>query len=163
MLENYNPGEILKIAVEVEKNGKDLYALLELKSQDPQARQIWAYLKQQEEAHQKIFQEMLSRQKDYLIVEFSPGEHGSYLRAIASEYVFTQDLIKKHMREEFSSDIEAVNFGISIEKISILTYSALRDYIKKDKLSVLDKIIDEEKSHLAKLKGLKRTIEYTGI
>jgi len=163
MLENYNPGEILKIAVEVERNGKDLYALLELKSQDSQARQIWAYLKQQEEVHQRTFQEMLSHQKNYLIVEFSPGEHESYLRAIASEYVFTQDLIKKHIKAEFSSDIEAVNFGISVEKISILTYSALREYIKKDRLAVLDKIIDEEKNHLAKLKGLKRTIEHTGI
>jgi len=163
MLEKYNPGEILKIAVEVEKNGKELYALLEVKSRDPQASSLWAYLKQQEEIHQQTFQEILSNQKDYLVVEFSAGEHEPYLKAIASEYIFTQDLIKEYISQEFKSDSEAIDFGISVEKISILTYAALREYINKDKQPVLDKIIDEEKNHLAKLKSLKRTIDYTGI
>ena len=163
MLEKYSPGEILKIAVEVEKNGKELYAFLELKSRDPEISKLWAYLKQQEEVHQKIFQEMFSNQKDYLIAEFSPGEHEAYLKSIASEYIFTQDRIKKHIDQGFKSDSEAVNFGISVEKISILTYVALREYINKNKQLVLDKVIDEEKTHLAKLKSLRRTIDHIGI
>jgi len=158
MSQNYSPGEVLKIAVEVEENGKVLYGVLELESRSEQMKEIWAYLKDQEEIHRKVFQDMLDRQKDYIVAEFSPGENQAYLRAIASEYIFTQDLIRKHISKRFESDLEAVEFGISVEKISILTYVALREYIKKDKQVVLDKIIAEEKNHLARLKSLKRAI-----
>lgn len=158
MTQNYSPGEILKIAVSVEENGKVLYGVLELESSSEQMRETWAYLKEQEEIHRKVFQEMLERQKDYIVVEFSPGENQAYLKAIASEYIFTQDLIRKHISKRFESDLEAIEFGISVEKISILTYAALREYMKKDKQAVLDKIIAEEKSHLARLKVLKRDI-----
>ncbi len=157
MSKDYSPGEILKIAVEVEKNGKDLYEALERESQTENIRQLWAYLKEQEEIHRKVFQDMLDSQKDYLVVEFSAGEHQAYLGAIASEYIFTQDLIKKYIRKRFQNDIEAIDFGISVEKISILTYTALKEYIKKDKKGVLDKVIVQEKTHLVKLKTLKRT------
>ena len=94
-MQQYSPGEILKIAVEVEKNGKKLYEALALESQNKKLKELWLYLKEQEESHQKVFQEMLDNQKDYIVFEFSPGEHQAYLGAIASEYIFTQDLIKK--------------------------------------------------------------------
>lgn len=156
MAQQYDPGEILKIAVEVEKNGKDLYEVLALESQDEKIKEIWSYLKKQEELHQKVFQEMLDNQKDYLVFEFSPGEHQAYLGAVASEYIFTQDLIKKFINRRFENDNQAIDFGISVEKISILTYTTLRDYIKRDKRVVLDKIIKEEKNHLVQLESLKR-------
>lgn len=161
MNQEYNLGEILKIAVEVEKNGKDLYGVLALESQNEQIEKIWLYLKQQEAEHEKFFQSMLDAQSDYLISEFSSGDHQAYIRAIASEYIFTEDLIKKHIKKKFESDIEAIEFGISIEKISILTYSGLREYIKKDKQPALDKVIQEEKKHLTQLKQLRRSVSQT--
>ncbi|MCF7908470.1 MAG: hypothetical protein K9L86_06340 [Candidatus Omnitrophica bacterium] len=158
MLQQYSPGEILKIAVEVEKNGKDLYEALASESQDEKTEQLWSYLKEQEEIHRELFQKMLDNQKDYLIFEFSPGEHQAYLGAIASEYIFTQGLIKKFISQRFENSNQAIDFGISVEKISILTYTALREYIKKDKLAVLDKIIKEEEKHLVQLKNLKHIL-----
>ena len=155
MENNFSPQEILNIAIKVEENGKTLYGSLEKKAKHDDLKALWRYLKEQEEIHRKVFQEMLDNAGDYLVYEVNPGEYQAYLRAIASEYIFTQELVEKKIKEGFSSDIEALNFGIGIEKESILTYSALREYITIDKQSVLDKVIDEEKWHLAKLSALR--------
>ncbi|MBP7087870.1 MAG: ferritin family protein [Candidatus Omnitrophica bacterium] len=155
MSKDFSPQEILKIAIRVEENGKNLYQSLEDKAKKDELKALWRYLKEQEKIHRQTFQEMLDNIKDYVIYEFNPGEYQAYLRAIASEYIFTQELVERKIKEGFGSDSEALKFGIFIEKESILTYTALKEYITTDKQSVLDKIIDEEKWHLVKLSVLK--------
>ena len=155
----FSPQEILRIAIKVEENGKKLYEALEKKAGNVIMRDAWAYLKDQEELHRKTFQAMLDNVGDYIVYEFSPGEYDAYIKAIAAGYIFTQELIVKKTEEGFKSDLEAIDFGIYIEKESILTYSALRGYILTEKHPVLDKVIDEEKNHLVKLTILKDKIK----
>ncbi|MFA5008078.1 MAG: ferritin family protein [Candidatus Omnitrophota bacterium] len=155
----FSPQEILRIAIKVEENGKKLYEALEKKTSDNNAREVWAYLKDQEELHRKTFQNMLDNIGDYIVYEFSPGEYEAYIRAIAGGYVFTEELMEKKAKEGFKSDLEAIDFGIYVEKESILTYSALREYVLVEKQLVLDKVIDEEKNHLVKLTILKDKVK----
>ena len=155
----FSPQEILRIAVKVEEQGKKLYQILEEKAGSEQLKNLWHYLGEQEEVHRGIFQGMLERVGDYIIDEFSPGEYQAYLEALASEYVFTPGIIEQKMREVFASDIQAVEFGIYIEKESILIYSALSEYVHTDKQSVLKKVIDEEKRHVAQLISLKKQLK----
>lgn len=154
----FNPQEILKIAVNVDTNGKKLYQSLEDRAGNEKLKATWKYLKEQEETHRQIFQEMLDKIGEYIVHEFSPGEYEAYLRAIASEYIFTQKMIESKINQGFSSDLEAVDFGIQIEKESILTYSALKEYILTARQGVLEKVIDEERRHLANLVFLKDQI-----
>ena len=151
MKEGFNPQEILKIAINIEENGKALYGALEEKTQDVQLKELWGYLKDQEEEHRKTFTNMLDNLGDYIVHEYASGEYDSYMNAIASNYVFTQKLVEKKEKELFESDNDAIDFGIYIEKESILTYQALKDYITFDKQEVISKVIDEEKRHLSRL------------
>ncbi|UCC94542.1 MAG: ferritin family protein [Candidatus Omnitrophota bacterium] len=151
----FNPQEILRIAVQVEENGKNLYGILESKAKDTKLKEMWRYLKEQEELHRKVFQQMLDNVGDYIVYEVSPGEYDAYMRVIASSYILTQELIEKRMSQLFASDAEAIDFGIYIEKESILTYSALKEYVLTAKQPVIDKVIDEEKKHLVQLTLLK--------
>ena len=155
MTERFSPQEILKIAIKVEENGKKLFAALEEKAKNEKVKDVWRYLKEQEEAHCQVFQDMLDNVGDYLVYEFSLGEYEAYIRAIASSYIFTTQLMERKAKEGFSSDQEAIDFGIEIEKESILTYTALRDYVQTSKQEVLDKVINEEKMHLVRLTDLK--------
>ena len=155
MANTFSPQEILKIAVKVEEEGRNLYHILEEKASDEQLKEVWRYLKEQEELHRAVFQEMLDKSGEYIVYEFSPGEYNAYLAAIASSYIFTQELIEKKTKELFTSDLEAIEFGIYVEKESILTYSALGEYLVVDKKPVLDKVIGEEKKHLAQLFSLR--------
>lgn len=151
----FSPQEILRIAIKVEENGNKLYAALETKAKEKKLKDTWGFLKEQEEVHRKTFQEMLDKTGDYIVDEFNPGEYAAYIRAIASEYIFTPQLIADKIDEGFEGDKEAIDFGIKIEKESILTYSALREYIFTEKQPIVEKVIDEEKNHLVKLTLLK--------
>jgi len=159
MKEPFSPQEILKIAVNVEKNGRKLYEILEGRAKDEKTKNIWKYLKEQEETHIQTFEGMLDNIGSYIVYEFNPGEYEAYLRAIASEYIFTLEFIDKKIKEPALSDTEAVDFAVRIEKDSILTYSALREYILTEKQAVLDKVIEEEKKHLADLILLKTQMQ----
>ena len=155
----FNPQEIVNIAINIEENGKKLYEILETKAKDQKLKAVCKYLKEQEEIHLKFFQEMLGNIGDYVIHEFSPGEYEAYLRAIASEYILTQEIIRGKIKEGFHSDLEAIEFGIFVEKESILTYSALRDYVLAGKKEVLDKVINEERKHMTDLIALKNLLK----
>ena len=159
MKKQFSPAELLKVAVNVEEKGQALFENLENQARDLKIKAVWKYLKEQESVHQEVFQEMLDNIGDYVVDDFSPGEYEAYLKAIASEYILTPELIEKKAEENFSNDLEAVHFGIQIEKDSILTYSALREFINSDKQHVLDKVIEEEKGHLVKLTSLKEMLE----
>ncbi len=155
----FSPQEILRIAVKVEERGKKLYETLEKKTAAGKLNDLWKYLKEQEEIHRKTFQGMLDKVGDYIVPELTPGEYGAYIRAIGSSYIFTEELIEKKLKENFASDLEAIDFGLHIEKESILTYSALRQYLMADKWPVLDKVIAEEKEHLVRLMVLRGEIK----
>ncbi|MBN3040738.1 MAG: ferritin family protein [Candidatus Omnitrophica bacterium] len=159
MGKDFNPQEIVKIAIEVENNGEKLYEALENKAADQKVRAVWKYLKEQETAHSKTFKDMLDKTGEYIVQEFNPGEYQAYLRAIADEYIITSDLAKKKASQGFKTDLEAIEFAIHIEKESIITYMALKDYVILSKHPVLDRIIAEEKNHLADLVELKNAIK----
>jgi rubrerythrin len=155
----FSPQEMLRIAVKVEENGVKLYGSFEAKTKDAKIKGVWHYLKEQDDLHRKIFQDMLEKVGDFVVYEFSPGEYEAYMRAIASQYIFVPETIAKKTKEAFKSDLDAVDFGIFIEKESIFTYSALREYIVTTKQPILDKIIDEEKKHLIDLTLLKDSLK----
>ncbi|UCG35743.1 MAG: ferritin family protein [Candidatus Omnitrophota bacterium] len=159
MPEQFHPQEIVKIAIKIEEKGKKLYGSFEEKATDPKLKEMWCYLKDQEEEHRKTFARMLEHISDYIVYEFSPGEYDAYLAGIASEQVFTPELIEEKTKQGFSSDIEAVDFGIRIEKDSIFIYMALRPYVAVDKQEALDKIIQEEKQHYLNLMSVKKSLE----
>ncbi|HIE35867.1 MAG TPA: hypothetical protein EYP89_01350 [Candidatus Omnitrophica bacterium] len=132
--------------------------MLEGKAKDEEVKKVWKFLKEQEEEHRKVFQEMLENVGEYIVYEFSPGEYEAYLKAIASMYIFSPQLIEEKAKTLFNSDLEAVEFGIYIEKDSILVYSAFKEYMMTSKQHILEKVIDEEKNHLVRLVNLKEAI-----
>jgi len=159
MQEKWSPQEILKIAEKVERHGQNLYASLEVKSVDEKIKTVWNYLKEQEITHQQIFSDILASDDNFKIDEFGTGEYDAYMEAIASEYIFTPQLIEEKINTECVSNIEAIDFALGIEKESVLVYTALKDYVKEDKLYILDKIIDEEKRHVVELTRLKQILK----
>ena len=159
MNKNWSPQEILDIALRVEENGEHLYAKLEEKAEDEKLKAVWRFLKEQEIGHQSRFKQMLENSGDYLIQEFGAGEYDAYLEAIAATYIFTPQLIKDKTEKLFVNTREALDFGLQIEKESILVYTALKEYVLSDKKELLDSIIREEKKHVVVLTEFKKTLK----
>jgi rubrerythrin len=159
MQDKWSPQEILEIAEKVERHGQSLYELLESKTEDEKLKKVWIFLKEQEIRHQKVFRDMLADDHSFKVKEFGTGEYDAYIEAIASEYIFTPQVIEDKLNAEFGSDLEAVNFALGMEKESVLVYTALKEYVIEDHRHILDKIIDEEKKHVVELIKLKQILK----
>ncbi len=158
MKNNFNPAEILNISIKVEENGYNLYASLEKSAKDQKLKKVWGYLKGQEEIHRDIFGEMFKKQADYIVYDYNPPDYDNYIRAVSSEYIFIPEIIEKKIQEGFSSDRQAIDFAISIEKESVLVYTVLKEYVKKAKQYIVHNIIEEEKKHVVELVSLKECL-----
>ncbi|MCF7873024.1 MAG: ferritin family protein [Candidatus Omnitrophica bacterium] len=159
MENQFSPQEILKISIKVEEAGAKLYDKLSEQTDNQEVKKVWDYLKEQEIEHKKIFSNILSQAGDYMVYDLNPGEYNNYIRAIASEYIFSPQLIEEKLGQDFKDDLEAVNFGISIEKESILVYSSFKEYMKADKRELIDEVINQEKKHYTDLVNLKKTLK----
>ncbi|MCF7916643.1 MAG: ferritin family protein [Candidatus Omnitrophica bacterium] len=159
MENQFDPQEVLRMSIKVEEAGAKLYSKLSEETDNPEVKKIWDYLKKQEIEHKKIFSQILAKAGDYIVYELNPGEYDNYIRAISSEYIFSSQLIEEKLRQDFKDDLEAVNFGISIEKESILVYTSFKEYMKADKKELIDQVIEQEKKHYTDLVDLKKSLK----
>jgi len=158
MGETLGPREILEIAVHVEEHGEHLYEAFEKKAENETLKLMWCFLKEQEILHRKIFSDMIQEALEKAF-DYGTGEYSDYFNTVSDNYIFTQKLVEQKKHEFFSSDLEAVEFGIYIEKESILTYTALKDYLPIQQQAIVDKVIKEEQDHLVRLSKIRNGLK----
>ena len=148
--------QLAQIAVGIEKNGAAFYDSLAKSAADVTARDIYEHLASKEREHIEIFQNMLNIVGDYQSPETYTEEYDLYLKALVETTVFSDEQVARQMAEKVASQAEAIQIGIGAEKDSILFYSEMRELVRRSDREIMDKIIEEEKSHLRQLSNLKK-------
>lgn len=155
----FSAEETLKIAIEIEKNGREFYEGMLEETEDQEIREVFSDLANQEVKHRETFEEMLGDVE----MEEGPdlnsllygGLEDSYLNALADSKVFTpaNDNIKE-ARSANNRD-ELLSIAISLEKDTILYYYEILQNAKnsEDQDLIMD-VINEEKSHVKRLAAL---------
>ena len=155
----FKASELLKIAVQIEKNGLAFLNEAKNKAKSSTAQEAFDYLAKQELEHERIFTELLEKVGDYQPAESYPGEYAMYLEALAGENIFTADEEVKNIVKKATSDPEAVQIGIGFEKDSIIFYNDMKKFVPVSGQAIVDKIIEEVKKHLVKLFELKKNLK----
>ena len=150
--------EIVEMGIQIENNGKDFYETLTGQSKDGKAKEIFKYLGEEEKKHIATFQKILDAVHKYEPPESYPGEYFAYMKALASEYVFTQKDKGKEIAGKAKSDKEAVRLGIKFEKDSIIFYEGMKKVVPDRQHDVVDTLIAQEKNHFHKLSELKDSL-----
>jgi len=158
MPEQFNPQKILEIAAEVKENSAKLFEALERKTLSAELRNLWGYLKEDSQIHCKVFKEMCADPESYIVYEITSGEYNLYLKEVIPSFHYAQEAIVKKTKGSFERDLEAVEFAIYVVIESTLAYATLKDYILPLKLDLFNKIVGDEKKHLAKLNLAKRKL-----
>ncbi len=148
--------ELIEIAIGIEKNGATFYNSLAGSTKNPEAKGTYKYLADQEKEHAAVFQKMLSLVSEYKPPETYTEDYKRYLKALVDSLVFTDDKVTLEMAKKVKSDAEAIQVGVGAEKDSILFYTEVRELVRPAERKVVKKIIDEEKSHLRLLTGIKK-------
>jgi len=154
----FSGSDIIEIAVEIEKNGYDFYTRLTRQLRDAKAREAFAFMADEEKKHIEDFKNILGAVIKYDPCEAYPQEYFSYLNSIASEYVFTKKDELKERMANIGTDKEAIDFSLGLEKDSILFYEEMKKIVPEKDKALIDSIISQEKGHVEKLWGLRKTL-----
>jgi rubrerythrin len=147
--------EVIEQAVQTEKLGAHFYTEMARKFKEVQEiKKLFETLAGKELLHEKIFSKLKENVQDEGIEGLE--EISQYLRAIVESAFFLGSNKALTTIEDAKTVKDAVNHAINFEKESLLYYLGLRDSIK-DK-ETIDKIINEERSHIVWLRKFKQSI-----
>jgi rubrerythrin len=152
-----NITDILEVAVRIERNGVEFYKKLYDATKSSEAKEVFSFLAAEEEKHVGIFREMLDEIESYSPRLKYPGEYELYLDGIAARAVAVyQEAMDALSAGDF---YQAINIGIDLEMESIVFYAELKERLGTEPTKMLDAVIQEEKSHLSKLEGIRYTMK----
>ncbi|MBN1621721.1 MAG: ferritin family protein [Endomicrobiales bacterium] len=155
MAEEFSVNEVVEMAVQIEKNGRDFYSSAAKNTQNETNRETFKYLAEEEKKHIDAFQKVLSQIENYEPSESYTPEYFSYLKILAGEHVFTKSKNAEAIVKSLKNDIDIIDFAIGIEKDSIIFYYEMKGLILGRKIPALDEVIKQEQEHFAKLTNLK--------
>lgn len=150
--------ELVKIGIQIEKNGRDFYNALAGRLKDSQAAGIFRYLAGEEEKHMAVFQGILDKIDKDEPAESYPGEYVDYMKVLAGESIFTEENKGRELAQKPGTDKEAVNMGIDFEKDSIVFYQGMKKAVPKSDHKIIDDLIGQEQNHLRQLVDLKKKL-----
>ena len=159
---NFSAGELIDIAISIERSGVTFYDIMAKSTDDPMTREVFQRLADMERTHIEVFEGLLDEAEKYRLDKEVSEEYADYLRALTDSAVFTDDLITGEMATQADSDIKALELAIGAEKDSILFYYQMRDMMHRDALPAINRIIAEEKTHLRQLAEIKQKLAAAG-
>lgn len=154
----FSGSEIIDIAIGIENNGAIFYETLAESAKEVAAQSIYKGLASMERAHIRTFEGMRASIREYKPEADLAEEYHRYLKALVDSSVFKDDETVRQIAESVSSDAEAIQVAISAEKDSVLFYSEMRNIVPESQTQMVDRIIEEEKTHLRKLSELKEKL-----
>lgn len=147
--------ELLTFAVKIEEEGMAFYKDMAAKTKNEEAKDLYSGLVQEEADHRKTFQEMLDGASKEVGSGTYSDEYNSYMRALVESTVFKKD---DKQKASISNDSDALEFAIEKEKDSILFYLGMKEYVPEKDRGSVDKVVEEERSHIIKLLNIKEKI-----
>jgi rubrerythrin len=159
----FNSSEIVKFGVQIEKNGRDFYDQAAKTAKSEKAKQIFAFLSNEEQIHIAVFEAILSEMDKNEPAEKYPGEYADYMLALVEENVFTKNKQGYEVARTIRNDKQALELAIGFEKDSILFYYAMKKYVWEGFHKDVDKLIAEEQEHLRKLYDIIKGFSKFGV
>ncbi|MCD6117695.1 ferritin family protein [bacterium] len=152
MTEKLAGSELLQMAVQLEKEGKEFYLAVAESVKNPVAREIFQFLADEEVKHEEIFRSMLSKGEDIMLaLPYDDYEMLLYFKSLVDKKIFPGVSEVKDMRKYINDPAAALRVAISFEKDAILFFSEFKNLVRKDDQNVIDDIIEEERKHIYRI------------
>ncbi|MFA6635630.1 MAG: ferritin family protein [Candidatus Omnitrophota bacterium] len=155
MAKIFSACEIIEMGIQIEKNGKRFYEKLAELAEDEHAEKALRSLAAAEEDHVKVFRDIFKASCAYDPEGAYPEEYFSYMRSLASQYVFTKEGEGEKAASLLKTYSQGIFLGISFEKDSILFYEEMKKFVPASEREKIDILIENEKEHLNVLVRMK--------
>ncbi|PID73845.1 MAG: rubrerythrin [Desulfobacterales bacterium] len=152
----FKAADVALAAMEVEQRGKAFYDHLVEVSEDPRTKELFAYLAEEEVAHENTFREMYDRIKDVAMPAWcNEEEFLNYLRSLIDTHTLFVYGDLEVVKEKVKTREDAMRLAMSFEKDSILFFKEMKDFVPESEKKHVEECIEEERSHLRKLTGMR--------
>jgi rubrerythrin len=148
--------DILEVAIRIERQGIEFYNKLHDTVDSTDAKETFSYLAAEEEKHIGWFREILSKVAEDKPKYKYPGEYELFLEGAAN---YALNFFQKGKTASAAKNTsESIEIGIGLEIASVAYYTQFSQGFAKTEKQIIEKVIKEEKSHLAKLQLMKRKL-----
>ena len=153
----FSLGEIVDLAIQIEKNGERSYRKAQKEVGSPELASILEWLSNDEKEHEKWFIDM-KKGIDEKIEDPKLEEMGrEILNTVLGEQAFSMDDADFSRIKDINTLFEV---SLEFEKDTILFYEMIKDFIDDRKvLAGIDRIIKEERKHVKRLEELSTKSE----
>jgi rubrerythrin len=158
MGEIFSASEIVRMGIEIEKNGRDFYNSLMRKARDIKVQEVFNFLAKEEENHIRVFQKILEKSEKGEETGIIADDYYAYMRSLADNYVFTKENTGGKAAASIKSEKEGVEKAINFERESIIFYDGIKKTVPEADKAVVDSLIEQENRHLEQLIELKEQI-----
>lgn len=163
----FNADELMELAIQIEKNGKEYFTAMAERSANPEVKKIFEYLCREEQSHLEHFVQIRnklaeSRQDGFEIAdEYNSPEMMNYLDAMFDGRVFPNLVSHNELAAEIKSDEQAIYHAIGFEKDTVLFFSEILSLLGRDdeNYKLIEELIRQEKIHIARLYTLLGSIK----
>jgi len=157
-IEDYSGFEVIRAAMEVEKNGHRFYAAMVEKAKSPLAKEIFTWLAQDEVQHLKTLEALVPKYEEGSFwadeQEFLP-----YLRRFSDREIFPSPQRLVEVLQSDNSDLQALDLAIEAEeRFAEFFHVAARDARTEEGKEAFTWLAGEEDRHAAILKERKAKI-----
>lgn len=145
--------EIIRIGIEIEKNGCDFYKLAAEKIDDAKAKKFLTQLASWEVEHVSIFEQFLQdEQCDTCVSEswYEDETAKGYFKSIADSHIFLKSKAESVL-ENCDTIMDVLKMALQFEKDSIVLYESLKSMVSTgcDDREKVQHVIDEEIMHVS--------------
>ncbi len=162
-----NADELIELAIQIEKNGKEYFAAMAERSDNPRVKQIFNFLVREEQSHLEIFVKLRERlaeknQNNFQIAdEYNTPEMSVYVQAMSDGRVFPHLKSYAELATEIKDDEQAIYHAIGFEKDTILFFGDILGIFGADDENkpLIKELIRQEKIHIAKLYTLLSSLK----
>lgn len=151
-VEDYSGFEVIRAAMEVEKNGHRFYSAMVEKAKSQLAREIFSWLAQDEVQHLKTLEELVPKYQEGAFWD-NEEEFLPYLRRFSDREIFPSPERVAAVLGDEHSDIQAIDLAIEAEeKFAAYFHAAARNARTQEGKEAFAWLAAEEDRHAAVLK-----------
>ena len=157
----FSKNEIIEMAVEIEKNGFAFYdRALQRSDLNNDAKKLLQTLRDEEKVHEQTFLNLREKIDNFdLNSDINWDESRSYIQSMVDTHLFNQPEKSIQLATKARDMKDLVSNAIQFEKDTLLFFYFIKKFVAKEKSKkAIENIIDEEVSHVVKLKKIQDTL-----
>jgi rubrerythrin len=152
----FTASDIVEFAIRIEENGANFYRFAIQIARDEDTKNLFEQLADAELLHKKTFEKIFAAMDKTAPPESYTGEYAAYLHNyVDNAIIFKKEILDQELTK-VKDTLSALDFALQREMDSILYYHEIKGLVPAKEHAAVDKIIEEERRHVAMLSAMKQ-------